>query len=236
MHCLLAGLALTLIAQPSQNINSYVQNNLNDVTFTWSVNRSDRAELRKINRDFETSYQVAREKPTVYLAQPLRLRIQARTGDTDSIIIVNGATRRFQVPRINVNVRQDLSNEPGKRQTWLDFGLLTPDLFRDLYTAKFVRQDRATGDVVFDLTYQNPRDTTRQRVFIDPKNNFLKRREWYNQQGRLMATFLYENPQTVSGAVIPGRIVVRNADNREAGVSSLSNIRVNTGLAASLFQ
>jgi outer membrane lipoprotein-sorting protein len=99
-----------------------------------------------------------------------------------------------------------------------------------------VRTDRATGDLVFDVTYQNRQhDTSRHRIWVDKDRKIVKKREWYGQDGRQMATFSYENPQRVGGVWFPTRQVVRNMDDRVAGVSEFENIRVNTGLADSLF-
>ncbi|MFX4918095.1 hypothetical protein ABTB83_19165, partial [Acinetobacter baumannii] len=91
--------------------------------------------------------------------------------------------------------KENLAKSPGKRQTWLDFGIVTPALFSGLFDAKFVRNDRETGAVVFDLTYPaSLDDSSRQRVFIDPVKKVVHRREWYGQDGKLKAIFTYESP------------------------------------------
>lgn len=133
-------------------------------------------------------------------------------------------------------MRENLAGGPGKRQTWLDFGLLTRSLLEDLFDAKFVRLDRATQDWVFDLTYSSDfRDTSRHRIWVDRDKKYITKREWYNQKGKQLATFYYEEPKEIDGIWVPTKVTVKNVDNVVAGVTEYSKIRVNAGLSESLF-
>jgi hypothetical protein len=64
----------------------------------------------------------------------------------------------------------------------------------------------------------------------------VTRREWYNQYGRQLATFTYENPKQFSGVWFPTRLTVKNVDNVVAGITRYDSIKVNSGLADSLFE
>lgn len=59
----------------------------------------------------------------------MKLRMEARVEDTDIYFIVNGGKKLVRVPRANITTKDDVSKSPGKRQTPLDFGLLTPSPF-----------------------------------------------------------------------------------------------------------
>ena len=72
-------------------------------------------------------------------------------------------------------------------------------------------------------------------MWIDPEKDYTTRREWYDQKGRQKATFLYENPKKFDGVWFPTQLTVKNMDNKVAGVTRYDSIRVNTGLASSLF-
>jgi outer membrane lipoprotein-sorting protein len=234
MTTLIAATVLSFSPQTA-DIMDYVQSGLRDASFVARVVRGDQRELRKINEDFGNSYRF--ESVRIRALDPFMLRLEAEVDDTNILYIVNGPILQIRIPRARVNSKQNLRDAPGRRQTWMDFGILTPSLFREFFSAKFVRKDRATGDMVFDLTYgeKHVDDTSRHRVWIDPERKIVSKREWYNQPGQQIATFTYENPVRENGVWLPTQVTVRNADNRVAGITRYSAFKVNTGLDKALF-
>jgi outer membrane lipoprotein-sorting protein len=90
---------------------------------------------------------------------------------------------------------------------------------------------------VFDLTYDPSLDyAARHRVWIDKAKGIITKREWYNHRGTQLATFLYEAPKQYDGVWVPTRMTVKNADNVVAGITRYESVKVNTGLADSLFE
>ncbi len=227
-------LALSAMALQSQKIESYVQPAFRDAAFTAKVLQKNQKELAKINDDFEDGYRF--ESTTVRMKEPYKLRLDAKVDDTTMSYVVTGQFRYIKVPRVKINVKQDLSKKPGSRQTVMDFGLLTPSLFEDFLDATFVRVDRATNDVVFDLTYKPVfKDKTRYRVWIDPAKKYVTKREWYHRRGRMVATFLYDNPVTEGGATMATKMTVKNGDDKVAGVTSYVGVRINQGIGDDAF-
>ena len=228
-------LALAALAPvQSTNIAAYIQPAFRDAAFTAKVVQKNEKELMKINDDFGQGYRFS--STSVRMREPYMLRLDANVEDTTVSYVVNGAARRIKVPRLHINTKQDLSGKPGQRQTLMDFGVLTPSLFEDLFDAKFVRIDRATGDAVFDLTYKPVyKDKTRFRVWLDPERHYVAKREWYQRRGRMIATFLYEAPVTEGGATMPTKLTVKNADDLVAGVTRYDGVRINQGIAADAF-
>lgn len=231
----LTAVAVLALGAQSPTISQYVQRNLDDATFKARVVKSDQRELLKINRDFGQSYRF--ETTTIKFKEPLKLRLEASVDDTNLLYIMDGPIQMIKIPRLKINQRLDLSKSPGRRQTTLDFGILTPALFENLFVAKFVRNDRATGDVVFDLTYQpSLDDSSRHRIWVDSEKKIVTKREWYNQYGRQLATFVYESPQQESGVWVPTKLTVRNTDNKVAGVTAYTDIKINTGIPDAQFK
>jgi outer membrane lipoprotein-sorting protein len=228
-------LVIALIASSYQtSIQSVLQPELHDASFTARVIKGDQAELAKVNKDFGQAYRF--QYTTVKMKEPFKLRLETNVEDTEITFIVNGVHRLVRVPKARIVQREDLTSSPGKRQTALDFGLLVPSLFKSLYSAKFIRLDRATGALVFDITYQHTEDdTSRSRIWVDPERHYIIKREWFNQVGRQLATFLYERPREVNGIWMPTRLTVKNTDDRVAGVTQYDSLRVNTGLSDDLF-
>ena len=218
----------------SQDIDSYVQKNFDDASFTARVQYANQKELAKLNDDCGKSYRVPYTDFKV--KEPFMMRLETKVDDTQILYIINGPNLLIRVPRIKVNSRQDLSKAPGRRQTLLDFGLLTPSLFKSFFVAKFVRMDRATNDAVFDITYPAVLDdTSRSRVWIDPAKKFVTKREWFSQRGKQLATFFYNEPVQVDGIWMPTKVQVKNVDGVLAGETYYTGLKVNQGLSESLF-
>lgn len=224
--------ATTLGLAPS--IDDYVQSSLKDVSFTASVAKSSQTELKKINNDFASAYRF--NKTSVMLKEPFKLRMEAKVEDMDILFIVNGGTKAYKIPSRGLSRKENVSKAPGKRQTAFDFGILTPALFSNYYSAKFVREDSRTGMTVFDVTYvASLNDKTRHRIWVDDSKKFVSRREWYGQDGFLKATFEYTNPSQVGGVWVPTSLTVKNSENKFSGQMSYTNFKVNSGLNESLF-
>ncbi|MGE0001983.1 MAG: outer membrane lipoprotein-sorting protein [Fimbriimonadaceae bacterium] len=233
-------LALVAMVAPSSEplITDYTQSGLRDLSFTAKVLSAKQAELKKINQDFSVSYRFS--SSNVWLKEPMMLRMESVVDDTKIFYIVNGSKRLVSVPRTGLRQREDLSKAPGKRQTPLDFGLLTPSLFKGLFQAKYIRTETRgdlKGCLVFDLTYlPSLDDTSRNRVWVDPQRKYTPKREWYTQLGGyLLATFTYSDVKSVGGVYVPQKVSVNNSEGKFAGSTAYQNVKVNTGLAASLF-
>lgn len=229
--------ALSLVVSGVQSFDAddIVQKTFKDATFTAKLIQSNQTELKKINRDFAASYRFG--TTTAWIKEPNLLKLKSTVDDTDVVYLLDGAKRTYSVPRIKLSKSEDLSKSPGKRQTPLDFGFLTPSLFKNLFVATFVRVDRESGDLVFDLTFEKKfDDSSRQRVFVDKDKRYVTKRMWFNQEGRQLATFLYSKPKQEDGVWLPTYCVVKNVDDKVAGVTEYQSMRINSGLADSLFR
>lgn len=228
-------LALAAFSLPQFDTNDITQKGFRDATFTAVVKSANQAELKKINQDFAATQRFGTTK--AMLKDPHMLKLISTVDDTDVVFLLVGTKRTYSIPKIKLHKSEDLSMAPGKRQTPLDFGLITPGLFENLFEAKFVRVDRETDNLVFDLSYLKKfDDTSKQRVFVDKTRKFVEKRVWYNQEGRLMATFIYSKPKLENGVWFPTMCTVRNADDKVAGVTEYISTRINSGLADSVFK
>jgi outer membrane lipoprotein-sorting protein len=229
---LAAGLVLLPVQTPS--INDLVQPRFEDASFRVKLLFAKQSELKKISNDFGTSYTF--KTMDVKLKEPFKVYLKGKVEDTEVVYILNGTDRVMSVPKIRLHQKEKLDDEPGKRQTSLDFGFMTPSLFKGLFVAEFVRTDRATGNYVFDIRY-DPKFNykTYYRVWIDPQKHYITKREWYRKD-RQLATFFYSEPVNQGGIWLPTRLVVKNVDNVRAGETAYEAMQVNTGLSDELFK
>ncbi len=225
-------LAVALVGQANPTSADIVQKNFRDAFFVARVVRGNQAELKKINSDFAYSYRFT--TTTARVKEPFKIRLEAVVEDAKLLYIINGAKKHYNVDNKLKGV-EDVSKAPGKRQTLLDFGVLTPSLFEDLFKASFVRTDRETGDWIFDITYTK-NDNSRHRVWIDKDRKYIKRRAWFNQEGLQLATFIYENPKNEGGVWFPTKCTVKNVEDKVAGITEYQRMAINKGIDEAMFK
>lgn len=234
MSIVAAMVASTVVGQTSARMTSSLQRDLRDLKFTMKIGKSNISELKKINNDFANSYRF--KESEVMMKEPFQLKMVSIVGETRVVLVLNKTQQLMKVPG-KIQQKTDLSKAPGRRQTFFDFGILTPSLFDNYMEAKFIRVDRRTNQPVFDVTYvASLGDETRHRIWVDDKKGVVTKREWYSQiDKRLMATFNYSGFVQSDGVWVPSKMEVYNSENKFAGSTSYSNIRANTGISSNEF-
>ncbi len=215
-------------------LQDLVPHRLSSISFTAKVLMGNQAELRKISEDFGKAYRF--DHAQIDMETPFKVRVTSIVQNESIIEIGNGNRVEYRIPRAGVHTVQNIVNQPGRRLTFLDYGLVSKG-FETFFDSRFVRVDRATHDDVFDLTYANKeaKDTSRFRIWINPSRQMVDRKEWYGQGGQLRATFYYKNPSEYDHIWVPTMLVVRNAEDRLAGEMKFEKIKVNPYLKPSLF-
>jgi outer membrane lipoprotein-sorting protein len=102
----------------------------------------------------------------------------------------------------------------------------------------FVRHEAVDDQdtLVYDLTYKGVTGGSHFRIWVDPKNHITVKRDWFDGENHLKATFRYQEPREVApGLWLPTRVEVKNGDGVVAAVTSMEDIQVGQGLSDSLF-
>ncbi len=106
------------------------------------------------------------------------------------------------------------------------------------FTAKFVRSETLEGNQlhVFELTFAS-KQIVQYVVWVNPTNKLIVKRDWLDNVGKKKATFYYRDPKEVTAGIwVPTRIDIMNSENVLAGTTVYSEVKVNQGLDAALFQ
>ena len=218
------------------SIVDFMQGNLHTVSFRAKIVLSNQHELSKISEDFGKTYRF--DYADVDLKDPFKYRIMSVVQGSSVLAIGNGHEIMFKVPRAGISKKENIAMSPGRQQTFADFGFLTPSL-REFFNFKFIRIDKATHDQVYDLSYESePRthDTTRFRIWVNPKTHLIDQKQWYGQMGDYRATFIYLHPVKIDGVWVPTELQVKDSDGKLAGEMKYEDIRVNRPLPDSLFK
>jgi outer membrane lipoprotein-sorting protein len=200
---------------------------------TVTVTQSNMDELAKIRKDFAQSYRV--KSSQVFYQNPDRVKIQGNVGPMSVIYLIVGNTKRIKYGPLRRE--KNLVNDPGQKQSMLDFGMFTPDLLND-FNWKFVRQDG--GLQVYELRFKNySQDPTRRLIWVDPARKVVLRRQVFTR-GRdndLKMEVRHEGLRQVRpGVWVPTVVKVYNDQGRLGATSQLTNIAVNQTLPANTFK
>lgn len=222
----------------SVHIKDYVASKLDDFTSTMKVTQHDDNAGRLINKDFGLMYKIKGDIALQYKDEN-KLRLDGTIGSSRATLIVNGTKQIVRIPGLGLNKTDDLGETPGKRKTLLDMGMIS-DGYLAYTLAEFRRMAPVEGRncAVFKISYRNKDlDTSHRIVWIDPKTKVTLKREEYNQEGKLNATFFYKNPTEIApGIWFPTSIEVQNNKGQKAGTTLYKNVKVNQNLNDSVFK
>ena len=210
---------------------------IEDLEAALRVTKLEPKELEKIGKDFATTYRL--RNLTFQYKQPNKLRLVGKSPLLGTaLLILNGQTRFYSIPKLGLHKVEDLANSPSKRQSLLEYsGLLSSETLRFMQS-KFLRAETLNGNAteVYELKFQGSENASSYRVWIDPKMRLVLKREWYDMEGHLKATFTYQEPQEVApGVWLPSQIEVKNSEGTVAATTTYSNVKINQGLADTLF-
>lgn len=166
--------------------------------------------------------------------EPNKLTLQAALPKGGiQTLVVTADTRRFDVSSQKTGVSQDIYDSPNRHLSLLQFcGILTPGIF-EYSRARFVKQDKLNGVnvAVYDLSYWGGEESY-YRVWLDTSTNLVVKREWFDHNSQLKATYFYKNPTEIASHIwIPTRIDVENANHKSIATLTLSNAKINQDMA-----
>ncbi len=237
MTAFIALAATALVGNADPDVNDIIQTKFEDAQYTLKIVDAKFAELAKVDDDYTAQYRFKEAK--VAMKDPLKLRVEATIQDATVVTLYNGYELTYRIPRNNLKTTQNLQKSIGRLTTTMELGsILTPVLMKDIFDAKYVRTDRATGNYVFDLTYKKKYDnTTRHRIWVDPQKRYITKREWWGQGSnpRLKAIISYEDPIGRDGVWLPTKATARNVDNKVAGITQCVDVKINQGIPDSVF-
>jgi outer membrane lipoprotein-sorting protein len=205
---------------------------IKDASFVAERTGIDRDELEKINRDFAAMFRLVR-MDLKYKA-PEKIRIDSKVGPAKLTLIVNGNTKYLKAPF--KEEKDDLKKYPDKRQSSLDFGLVSGGIWSE-WDARGVPDKKIEGTdcYVLKLTHKWSRDSGFQLLYFDKKSLKLVAREKFKDDGTMKMRNLYRNHKKAADGWLPQEVVVQNQAGKFGASLSLKNIKVNSGIDASQF-
>ncbi len=211
---------------------------LADLEATVKISKVDSVELEKIGADLKASYAV--RKLSFQYKTPDKLRLEGHSATRGSAtMIMNGAMRYYEVSLLKMKKTENLEAKSGKRQSLLEYvGLISPGTLKFMQ-ATYLKDDILDGAnaEVYELKYLKEDRGSFYRVWIDPKQKNVLKREWLDGAGKLRAAFKYgDAKESAPGIWLPTQVEVSNGEGKSAAILTLSNIKVNQGMTDEPFQ
>lgn len=203
-----------------------------DIELDAKVKYSNTEELQKISKDLCTTYKLG--KMSVRYKSPDKLRLDAKLGIVGISMVINGNEKGFRLP-IRGWQKQNIKGKPHERQTDLDLGIVSDSLWRN-YVVFGSETVKIAGSPAYKITFAwgNHREN-KQICWIDAKTLSLLRLRRMDEDGKLIASYVYSDHKCVSGIWIPTKIEVFGGDGKLAGITEYSKIKVNAGIPESTF-
>jgi outer membrane lipoprotein-sorting protein len=224
-----SGIAAATTAAP--DARAFTSTQIRTLQMDTSVVQENRDELTKIGGDFAMAYRF--HKVTLSYSQPDKIHFESVVAGMHIAYTINGNTKYTSIPTVHVHKVEDVTNAPGKKQSLLDCGLLPPEEF-NLFYATYIRKDG--NQLVYRLSPKQASERFHDMMWIDPVTHITTKREHYNQDGKLMAWYLYKNPIRARPKIyVPSRVEVYNAENKLAAVTVYTNVKVNLPVDNSIF-
>ena len=206
---------------------------IHDLTAILTVNddETDFDELKKIGGAFATSYRVSKTVNVTYEA-PNKARFEGHALGASISLIYNGGQKAYHTP-IKSGV-QDVSTQPGQKQSLLDIGIFAKDYLTTDYEPIFLRKEKTL--LVYKLKQRNSTNGSNEIIWVDPLTSIIVKRMSYNGDGKLTKELRFVKPQMVrKGIYVPTRIEIYNQFGKLGAVQDVSEIKVNLGVDESLF-
>ena len=205
-----------------------------DLTMVGTVTYKNRKSMEKVDPAYGRLYEF--KSANVLYKSPDKLRMEGKLGMVKFEYIINGGLKIIRVPNLRINKKENFTDDPAKLQRALDIGLVTPSVWQDRRVSIVEdAQALAAGEIKLRLYWA--KGDMIYHVWLDAENLWLKRFEKREAAGKLVVKVDYSSPQKIGGIIwMPTKTEVFGPDGEKAGASEMGDIKVNVGLADSLFE
>lgn len=205
-----------------------------DSSFVVTAVEKNLEAIEKVDAKYVSLYEFKTAK--IFLKEPDKLRTEGKLGMVKFEYIINNGRKIVRAPLLKIRRESDYSGNPGKLNDALDFGIITPALWAQRRIEIIEDSFAASkGETKIRLRWDNASMSI--VLWLDSKEMYLKRMERRDGDDQTKVTLVYSNHRQMDGVVwIPTKVEMFASDGAKVGMSEISDIKVNVGLADSLFK
>ena len=220
---------MAAVAATPPELNQLASTRIQTLQLDSSVVEENRAQLNTIGGDFAQAYRI--HKVSIAYLQPSKIHFESVVLNVHIAYTINGDRKFTSVPTYHVHKVENITGQPGKRQSLLDLGLVPPELF-DYSNATYVGTQ---GNLlIYDI--KPKQDRYKDRVWIDPVTHITTKRIHFTREGKVQAWYMYKDPiEPRPHLYIPTRVEVYDPANELAAVTQYTNVKVNLPVDSTIF-
>ena len=233
-------LGVGLGARPAlaqKELSDYAQPGLKDLTASVKLLSYDNRELSKLGKGFAELYKL--ESREIWCKEPACVRVQGKKGIMTLRSVTNGDRRKVEVPTMRIRKVENVADEPGKADSIIDLGLVTPAWLRTVQS-RWLRTETRNGKPHQVFEFWHPEDArAKHTIVLDPATKTIVEHIAHHRSQRKKSfkrRVVYSEPKQINGVWIPTRAAAYSPANKLAGEVRYDKIQINTGLPDSLFK
>lgn len=206
-----------------------------DLKLTCNVTYINLPELKKISKDFSQRYEF--KTSTLMYKSPDKLKLEGKLGLVKMKMVINGDQKAFIIPAIRYSKKENIKDEPHKRQSDFDIGIFSDSLWND-YIVNKVENEKGSDCAMYKITFC--RDNARMKkliCWVDADSLKLYRLETYGKNGDRQVKYIYSRHIRAGSCIwLPMKIDVYNSSNNHAATIEYDDVDINTGISDSEFK
>jgi outer membrane lipoprotein-sorting protein len=241
LRCLLCALWLCFTAVPTHadpnelETVRLIASRLSDLTATAVARDVNSKEITRLKQ----SAQVLQFKRLQFFYKlPDKFRVDSRFREMFRVSMVQNGDRKTVRTSLGLRRSRNVADDPAKKQSPLDFGLLSSGLWND-YRVQVLSEETYEGALclVLRLTLIEDPAYGHHKLWLDRKTLRILRRERYNGEGALKVSYLFKQPElSGSGLWYSRRIELYSPTGHFVGALELQDVRINQGVTDELFR
>jgi outer membrane lipoprotein-sorting protein len=207
------------------------ENGLTDFRAGMTITEADKKTVSGMGEGYGDLLKL--EKAIISYKKPDKIRYDGYARGIKATYIQNGYVKLILASMIKH--RENVKNDPGKRQDTLDLGFLSSRLWVDNNVTVVKQPKNGVVKLKFDPKFGDP-DKRHDMVWVDVDTLRVMKREKYRGSGELRLRSVYTDHQKLTAKLpIAVESTMYDPNGKTLGSVSYKDIRVNIGLEDSLF-
>jgi len=204
---------------------------LADMRAEMVITEADKKNVRGMGEGYGDLLKL--QKAVILYKKPDLIRYDGYARGIRATYIQNGYTKLIIAAM--VRHKEDVRNDPGKRQDTLDLGFLSSRLWTDNRVTVVSTERNGSLKLKFVPKFGD-RDERHDMVWVDPGTLRVLKREKYRGSGELRVKMVYSDFERLTEKLpIATTSNMFNNEGESLGSVAYRGVKVNTGLVGSLF-
>lgn len=206
-----------------------------DLKLTCIVKHANISELRKISADFSQRYEF--KKTTLMYKSPDKLKIEGKLGMVKMKIVINGDQKALVIPSVRYSKKENIKNDPHKRQSDLDAGVFSDSFWNDYIVSK-VENEKDSDCSMYKITFYRENAKEKKLIcWVDVDSLKLYKLESFYTNGEKKVRYSFSRHIKAGNRIwVPMKMDIYNGEGKHAASVEYDDVEINTGITDSEFK